>query len=145
MGEGFGDGGTPPSRNSLFRSSENISHCSWILVSDAFIRNLYTLASFWDKKGKHHNYQCTSSVGQITLLSVQLQEALSGGTRAPVRKELKNNKSKMRLGASLLPLTSIAFASPWTWRCQPETSFCTRELLVQGVSQQVFRPSRIPE
>ena len=141
MGESFGGGSTPPSRTSFFRSRENISHCAWILIPDAFIRNLYTLASLWDKKGKHHNYQCKSSVGQITLLNVQLQEVLSGGTRAHVKKELKKEKNKMRLGASLLPLTSIAFASPWTWRCQPATSFCTRELLVQGASQQVFRPS----
>jgi len=60
-----------------------------------------------------------------------------------VKKELKKEKNKMRLGASLLPLTTIAFASPWTWRCQPATSFCTRELLVQGASQQTEAQCRL--
>merc|ERR1712130_765299 len=52
------------------------------------------------------------------------------------------NSERMRLG-SVLPLASMALASPWTWTCEPSTSFCTRQLLTEGTPQQTEAQCRL--
>ena len=44
----------------------------------------------------------------------------------------------MRLGSPLLPLLiTTATSSPWTWTCDPFTTFCTKERYVEGRPLQV--------
>merc|ERR1712096_333570 len=43
------------------------------------------------------------------------------------------------LPSTLLPLVLLPFASsssPWTWTCDPDTTFCARELHIDGQPQQ---------
>merc|ERR1712181_13503 len=69
------------------------------------------------------------------------QEALSAQAKESVN--LDPERERMRVGSSLLPLASLALASPWTWTCEPATSFCTRQLLTEGASQQTEAQCRL--
>jgi len=103
----------------------------------SFISLLYCMSQHLDRGGGLLRLQHSS------FPDILFQEALSAETRESVVNKENPERRKMRLGSSLLPLASMAFASPWTWTCEPATSFCSRQLLTEGASRQTEAQCRL--